>query len=656
MTISPDVEAFFATDSNVKQSGQWRRKGVDGPPYVTDPSGDKVKSGERKGLPKLLLYGRPSGRGKIIENTYNLQKWGERMAMWGATLAPDIVLDAGNITHEIDTPEWRQAMDKIAARAKDAAQAMLAAHRGIHIHVLTEEDDEDHRWVNRLLAGEELGISSAAQKALVQAWRRMLAVHGFEILAVEAAVVCDRWRLAGTLDRIVRLARDLQFVTTSGEIVTLPAGTVLILDLKTGKMTLDREAIRYWHSYAIQVAAYALGVPYDVDAETRGSWPFEVSQDWAIIAHLDVLTAIEEGEARCTLVLCDLQAGITAGDLCMEAVAWGRNDSVFSPPNPEMVVAVPVPIAAPQPATDDDFDRANGEPCRPASSPESSSSTEERSTPTTSIPPSSGSPGPSTTTSTRDRRQSILARLTALPDAQKARIKAAWPASVPSLKSSHEHTDAELDAIEAVIATWTQPRQFERDMATLAETNVTATNPDAEHIQAKQIQPDEGPLVPDEDVAALRKAFDELDTAEKLWLSIIGNQCAKAGYPVNMGAGPTKRRWSISTAMLHCARIGRPDTDSAAASGAAGERGQAPDHIDVHEQTVRALLGVILGEEVQPAVTLGAAFAALTIDEAERLAELAQAVGHRAHVTVDEDGEVIRVWGPAVDEIAGWVA
>jgi len=317
-------------------------------------------------------------------------------------------------------------------------------------------------------------------------------------------------------------------------------------------------------------------------------------------------------------------------------------------------------------------------------------------------------------TGTTDRRTQILARLTALPDAQKARIKAAWPAGVPSLKSSHEHTDAQLDAIERLfgaaatlggtvsqpgtstetVKTFAgQPRQFERDMATLARPkeepcispssapsrsstlpassvspSPDANSPESTTNSSERSQKDltsgmgastnpsdsipstnrpsnlgdEGPDVPDEDVAALRKAFDELDTAEQLWLSLVDNQCKAAGYVVNMSAGPTKRRWSIATAMLHCARIGVPPVR---------------DEVDdVHEQTVRALLGVVLGEEVQPAVTLGAAFAALTIDEAERLAVLARAVGHRAHVTVDEDGEVIRVWGPAVDEIAGWVA
>lgn len=642
MTIAPDVEAFLAAADTTteKQPGQWRRKGVDGPPYVTDPSGELVKSGVRKGLPKLLLYGRPSSRGKIIENTYNLQKWGERMAMWGAIGDPEIVVDAGNITDEIDTAEWRRAMDRIVVRAKDAARAMIAAHRGSHVHTLTEDDDEDRRWVNRLLAGEELGISQAAQKALVQAWRRMLAVHGFEILAVEAAVVCDRWKLAGTLDRIVRLTRDMRFTTTSGEIVTLPTGTVLILDLKTGKMTLDSGIIQYWQSYAVQLAAYALGVPYDVDTETRSAWPFEVSQDWAIIAHLDVLTAIEQGEARCTLVLCDLRAGIAAGDLCMEAAAWGRNDAVFSPPeaNPEMVVAVPVPI---KPATDDDSNRANGEPCHtdiPGSA-DGETTTTDASIEAAELSPANGR-APSTSvddagtspSSSINRRQEILARLTALPDAQKARIKAHWPNAVPSLRSQHEHTDAEFDAIEACIAEHTRT-VVERanltgpgtsDRTIQAPISQSRTSGGAVNGTEGRTEPDEGESIPDSDVEAIRKTVDALDDGDKMWLAAIGVQVAKAGYPVNFAHGQTRRRWSIARALIHLAR-----------------------HAD--DELTRVLLGVVLGEEVQPAVTLGTAIAALTIDEATRLADLARAVGEPSFsILFNDDGSPI-VEGQAVE-------
>ena len=106
--------------------------------------------------------------------------------------------------------------------------------------------------------------------------------HRPEILAVEASCVDDTWRLAGTLDRIARTTRPLRFVRASGEIVDVPAGTVLVLDVKTGEDRIDRG---YWQGYAIQIASYAQSVPYDTEAETRGEWPWPIDQQHALIAH-----------------------------------------------------------------------------------------------------------------------------------------------------------------------------------------------------------------------------------------------------------------------------------------------------------------------------------------------------------------------------------
>lgn len=69
-----------------KQPGQWRRKGENGPPIVTDPNGEAVQSGRRRGAVKYSTYSRPSSFGKQVENTYNLQRWSERMVAVGALL------------------------------------------------------------------------------------------------------------------------------------------------------------------------------------------------------------------------------------------------------------------------------------------------------------------------------------------------------------------------------------------------------------------------------------------------------------------------------------------------------------------------------------------------------------------------------------------
>lgn len=132
-------------------------------------------------------------------------------------------------------------------------------------------------WDSLYTEGEALGIPLDVQDALVAAWRQGIEHFGFEILAVEARCVDDRWRQAGTLDRIVRLTHDLQFVLPeTGEVVTLPAGWVGILDIKTGELRVDGGGfLDYWHTYAVQVASYAQSVPYDTETDTRGTWSFE---------------------------------------------------------------------------------------------------------------------------------------------------------------------------------------------------------------------------------------------------------------------------------------------------------------------------------------------------------------------------------------------
>ncbi|RMH84193.1 MAG: hypothetical protein D6683_01940, partial [Actinomyces sp.] len=52
---------------------------------------------------------------------------------------------------------------------------------------------------------------------------------------------------------------------------------------------------------------------------------------------------------------------------------------------------------------------------------------------------------------TAERKAQLLARLRSLPGELRARARAEWPEGVPGFKTPHDHTDAELDAIEAMI-------------------------------------------------------------------------------------------------------------------------------------------------------------------------------------------------------------
>jgi hypothetical protein len=308
-------------------------RNAQGTPYITDPSGALVKSGDRKGQPKRLPYGSPSGAGKQIENTFNLTKWGERRVVMGIGIDLALIADCAAVAKlDPDSDEYKEAADRIVMRAKDAAQAGLAADRGTHGHALTEDHDEERDWIARAEAGEILGLDVEVQRALVKAWKDCVERNGLEILAVEASCVDDTWRLAGTLDRIARCTKSLRFALCTGEVVIVPEGTVVVLDVKSGRRrTRPKDgSVLYWQAYAIQIASYAQAVPYDLDTETRGEWPWPISQEHALIAHLDVLGAIE-GNPSCELVYVDLAAGREHGGATwLAAKTWEDRRDVFS--------------------------------------------------------------------------------------------------------------------------------------------------------------------------------------------------------------------------------------------------------------------------------------------------------------------------------------
>lgn len=327
----------FADDAPVeRQPGQFRRS-KQGTPYVVDPTGAVTK----KGTPKLLAYGRPSGFGKQIEDGYNLAKWSERQVSLGigldyadavASLATPVLASACAALGELDrdSKEFREAADAIITEAKRIAKSGLAAERGTHAHAIAEDDDEGRDWVRRAEAGEVLDVPTEAQRGLVDAWRRMLDVNGLEILATEYNVVHDGYRMAGTADRLARLTRDLHFVLADGTQVTIAAGTVIVLDIKSGKHRTDNRGVAmYWQAYAVQIATYAGGVLYDPDTDTRTPYPWPVDQRWGLIAHLDVLGAID-GQPSCELIIVDLEAGRHAAELCLAAKAWEKRTDVFS--------------------------------------------------------------------------------------------------------------------------------------------------------------------------------------------------------------------------------------------------------------------------------------------------------------------------------------
>jgi hypothetical protein len=473
------------------RGGYYRR--ADGAPYVSDPSGALVQSGERAGQPRWVLYGSPSGRGKQIENTTNLEKWQQRQLVLGMGLAPEL-LDLCREVAEADSEEQaRRLSDKVIAQAKEVAKANLAADRGTHAHLITEDDDEGRDWLERAEAGELLGLSTEAQALLVASWRQMLADSGLEILASEVACVDDSWRLAGTLDNIARTSRALRFRLTTGELVTIPAGTVLVLDKKSGRRRVDgRGATLHWHGYAIQIASYAQSLPYDTDTQTRGQWPWPISQEHALIAHLDVVGAMQ-GTPSCELIYVDLVAGRQHGGQCAEAARlWEQRTDLFSVAQVEPLEELPaLPVFT---------ERA---------------------------------------IHLRERCQSLAGHSPLGADW----LQANWPAGCPALPACT--TNQQLDAVEAVLV-----QAEARSSAPFIPGDPQVTPGGAAGAVA------EGMDVNPADVTALSVHLEQLPPAIFDTFRGYVEESAEAGCSVSLRERPSVRRYEVARALLHLARAG----------------------------------------------------------------------------------------------------
>jgi hypothetical protein len=236
--------------------GDFHRHPETGAPYVAHPT-ETTKAG----VPRRVMYGRPSSFGSALDNPFNLVKWKERQLLTGVAW----LMNDRNFVIPVD----RNDLDAMAARCHEAAGSSLAADRGTHIHLLLEHWDRSPLMPMALLdIGERLGIPTPLQIQIVHQWAAFRERLSLTALAVEQTVVNDRWRLAGTLDRLDVADRDI--LTAYG---VLEAGQPFVGDIKTGGLTVGTDGQpNYWVKHSVQLAAYVDAVPYDTETDERGEW------------------------------------------------------------------------------------------------------------------------------------------------------------------------------------------------------------------------------------------------------------------------------------------------------------------------------------------------------------------------------------------------
>lgn len=258
------------------------------------------------------LYGRPlilqpGGKSKayrrvttfvgVLEDTYNLSLWSQRMVALGLAARPDLLLAAGAAS-----AEDKHDLNKICDAAREHAGASSSATLGTALHKICERVDR----------GEKLQIPAAA-KADVAAYQR--ATKHLRWGAIERLMVHDELQLAGTPDRLAHVD-----------------GRLVVADLKTGSLEYGLPKI------AMQLAVYAHSQAYDPDTGERTS--LDIDLERATVIHVPV------GKGTCELIDVDIAAGWEGVLLARQVWAWrARKDFVLAAPEA-------VQEAAPQPESD----------------------------------------------------------------------------------------------------------------------------------------------------------------------------------------------------------------------------------------------------------------------------------------------------------------
>lgn len=302
-----------------------------------------------------VAYTRASTLGKAIDDTYHLNLWKLRTVVYGMSRNKVLVAQASAV--ETNEGDDRKLLDEIAEKAHEAGKGNVGADIGTALHKLSERADK----------GEDMSWLAAELHDAIFVYLEQMKI--FKVLAAETFVACDEVQSAGSFDRVVMLLVDLEFnQNQGGKIVKviIPAGTVLVVDLKTGKAS----SAKYWGpTYGVQQTVYACGEPY-LPGQGRITWEellgegLRPSTDWALILHVPGDKPADAG-----LMVVDLEDGRALADLAVAVRqarkikslltdAWPVIDQVETPAIEQGPAAAPIDQAActahgPHPGTAD---------------------------------------------------------------------------------------------------------------------------------------------------------------------------------------------------------------------------------------------------------------------------------------------------------------
>jgi hypothetical protein len=281
-------------------------------------------------LERYATSGKPKGRtrattfNKAATDKKNINDWGKRNVVIGASRRRDLLLKAQGLTHEQD----RDRLNAIVVELEEAAGSKVGSDLGTFLHEFTEYMDAGLKtWED---APAEFRVSLRRYKnALISA-----GLEPITSLIERTTIIREFGWVCGTFDRIF---------------YHRPSGQYVIGDLKTGK-TMDygkneieaqlwiyahgvnQNGIYDWNTDTWHAVWDGVGVPNDKPPFTR------VSESVGVVIHMPV-QGPREGTVE--LLRADLEAGKAHAELCHQnrsqpkgkMRAWGDGPAPVAPPS-----------------------------------------------------------------------------------------------------------------------------------------------------------------------------------------------------------------------------------------------------------------------------------------------------------------------------------
>lgn len=254
---------------------------------------------------QLVTYTRASTFAKALDDGGGLSTWKVRHAVVGVANSPDLAVMIAALGRNLNTftRDDKAALDAIVDRAHDRSGGNEKADYGTAVHSITEPDrDFDPLAVDENAARASHEDKPPSMMRDAAAYDALIVALDVEVVGTETFVVNDELATGGTFDHTVKLRSDLSVTMPGGREVVIPAGTVLVVDKKTGTLHLGQ--------HGIQLAIYARGKTYNYRTGERGA--LDVSPQWGIVAH------VPKGKGTAAAYLVDLHAGWNAAKLAAE--------------------------------------------------------------------------------------------------------------------------------------------------------------------------------------------------------------------------------------------------------------------------------------------------------------------------------------------------